>query len=113
MIGKASNNSMRRFRVMAASNIGLGLALFFAFDGGEVGQAPVRGHGLPRLDRTDFAGRLVADRENEIEHQRVWARELVPGLAAKLRRGHAELFKRGPSPGVRHSLWDDCRRNTH
>src|SRR5581483_11335360 len=45
-----------------------------------IGDAPVRCHRLAVPDRTDFAGGVVTDGEDEIERRRIGAVELVPGF---------------------------------
>ena len=47
------------------------------------GNAPMRRHRLARPDRTDFAGGVVADGEDEIQRRRAGCGELVPALGAQ------------------------------
>src|SRR5688500_7464453 len=58
------------------------LFLFAAFHRGGVRHAPVRRHGLAGKDRADLAGRVVADRDHEVDRRSALARELLPALAA-------------------------------
>src|SRR5262245_43742423 len=47
-------------------------------DLGRVVNAPMRRHWMPRPDRTRFAGRVITDREHEIDRWRTRGRELGP-----------------------------------
>ena len=55
-------------------------AALFALDRGRILNPPMRRHRLTRPDRAGFAGRVVANREDEIERRRALLRELVPIL---------------------------------
>src|SRR5512143_38425 len=46
-----------------------------------IGDAPMRGHGLPRPHGADFAGCVVAHGEHEVESRRIGGRKLIPILA--------------------------------
>jgi hypothetical protein len=41
------------------------------------------GHGIARPNGAQFAGGLVADREDEIHHRRTGPREFMPAFAAQ------------------------------
>ena len=50
---------------------------------GRIGNSPMRRHRLAGPDRAGFAGRIVADGEDEIELRRTGLGELVPGFGAE------------------------------
>src|SRR5262249_3548302 len=60
---------------------------------GRIGNAPMRRHRLAGPHRTDFARRVVADGEGEIERRRAGLGELVPRLRTKARRVVAEALQ--------------------
>ncbi len=64
-----------------------------------IGNPPVRGHRLARPDRADLTGRVVTDREDEIERRGARLGELVPGLGPQICCRIAQLFEQGD--GVR------------
>src|ERR1700722_5674837 len=53
-----------------------------ALDGCRVCDAPVRGHGLTRPNRTDFLGGVITNGKNEIHTWRCGSRKFFPWLAA-------------------------------
>ncbi len=61
-----------------------------ALDGGGIFDAPMRRHRLSRPHRAGLAGGVVANREDEIHHGRVAARELLPALGAQIVGGVIE-----------------------
>jgi hypothetical protein len=69
-----------------------------AFDRGRVFDTPVACGRLARPDRTDFAGGVIADGDDEIEVRRRFtirrrAGELIPALAAQAFGGQALLLQ--------------------
>src|SRR5262249_18735955 len=64
-----------------------------AFGFGRIGNAPMRRHRLAGPHRTDFARRVVADGEGEIERRRAGLGELIPRLRTKARRVVAEALQ--------------------
>src|SRR5260370_20438606 len=61
------------------------LDLFWrSLDGGGVGNAPMRRHGLTRPQWTDLIRCVVADCEDEIKRGGIRLRELIPGLAPEV-----------------------------
>ena len=64
---------------VAVDSLELGKVLVLRADeGGRVLNTPMRGHRLARPDRADLGGRVVADREHEIELRCAGLGELLP-----------------------------------
>src|SRR5258706_10658503 len=63
------------------------------------------GHGLTRPDGTDFAGRAVADGDDEIQWRGVWLRELVPRLGAELIDFVVQPLEQIESVGIDRAAW--------
>ena len=64
-----------------------------SFDSGRVFDAPMRGHRLPRPDRTGFARRVVADREHEIHFRRAGRCKFFPSFRAQALGRIIEAFE--------------------
>ena len=81
-----------------------------AFDGSRVLDAPMRRHGLPRPDGTDFARRVVANGEHEIHLRRARSGIFVPALGAEILRRVAVGGERLQRVGVHRRLSAGCPR---
>src|SRR5213075_1604267 len=71
----------------------LALSSIATLDHSGIGNAPMGGHGLARPYRTDLAGRVVANRDDEIELWGARLGELVPILAAQAVGRHPVLLQ--------------------
>src|SRR5215472_17058414 len=76
-----------------------------ARNGGGVGHAPMRRHRLAGPDRADFFGRVVADREYEIELGCSRLCKLIPALASHSRCGNVGRLKLAQSFGPYLARW--------
>jgi len=70
-----------------------------AFDRGWVCDSPVRRYGLPRPDRAGLTGRVVANRDDEIDGWRPGSCKLVPALTSKVLRGEIHALEHRGSSG--------------
>jgi hypothetical protein len=59
---------------------------------GRVGDTPVRRHRLTGPQWTNLVGCIVTYGKDKMKWWGVWLRELIPGLATKIRRIHTGLF---------------------
>ena len=81
-IGSATKSLIRFFERDIGVAEGPPQLCFGPLGSGRIGHAPMGGHGIARPNGAQFAGGLVADREDEIHHRRTGPREFMPAPRA-------------------------------